>query len=208
MLCSSAVDGAHLLLVEAFARGGAPRQRPRCARDPLRLARPPTPSRSPPGARDAWCRGWGRCRRPAQADTRGPAGPRDRALLVGHLQVLLEVLLGEAWEAGDAGVALGQVLHASPPTREEPASQGRVRDEPDAQLPARGQDLLLLLHVAREKSEYSVCNALIGYNACARRIVSGAASDSPRYRTFPAFTNSFIAPTVSSIGISESTRCW
>jgi hypothetical protein len=33
---------------------------------------------------------------------------------------------------------------------------------------------------SRLQSEYSVCSALTGWTACARRIVAGAASDSPR----------------------------
>ncbi len=60
----------------------------------------------------------------------------------------------------------------------------------------------------RSKIEYSVWSALIGCTACARRIVFGLASDSPRKRTLPAFTSSAIAPTVSSIGTVLSTRCW
>ena len=61
---------------------------------------------------------------------------------------------------------------------------------------------------SRANTEYSVCSAVIGWTACARRIVSGAASLSPRWRTFPALTSSDIAPTVSSISTSGSTRCW
>ena len=41
---------------------------------------------------------------------------------------------------------------------------------------------------SRLHSEYSVCSALIGWTAWARRIVSGAASESPRKRTLPAST--------------------
>ena len=61
---------------------------------------------------------------------------------------------------------------------------------------------------SRVHSEYSVCSAEIGCTACARRIVSGEASESPRWRTLPCSTSSFIAPTVSSIGTVLSTRCW
>ena len=42
----------------------------------------------------------------------------------------------------------------------------------------------------------------------ARRSVRGLASERPRYRTFPARTHSAIAPTVSSMGVERSTRCW
>ena len=60
---------------------------------------------------------------------------------------------------------------------------------------------------SRVHNEYSVCSAVIGCVACARRIVSGAASLRPMWRTLPSFTSSPIAPTVSSIGRLKSTRC-
>ena len=61
---------------------------------------------------------------------------------------------------------------------------------------------------SRAKTEYSVCSAVIGWTAWARRIVSGAASLRPRCFTLPASTSSAIAPTVSSISTFGSTRCW
>ena len=61
---------------------------------------------------------------------------------------------------------------------------------------------------SRVHSEYSLCTAAIGCTACARRIVSGLASDRPSVRTLPSLTSAAIAPTVSSIGTSGSTRCW
>ena len=64
------------------------------------------------------------------------------------------------------------------------------------------------LSTCRVHSEYSVCSAVIGCTAWARRMVSVEASLSPRKRTLPAVTSSAIAPTVSSIGTVLSTRCW
>ena len=61
---------------------------------------------------------------------------------------------------------------------------------------------------SRVQSEYSDWSAEIGCTACARRIVAADASDRPRWRTLPAVTSSAIAPTVSSIGVFASTRCW
>ena len=61
---------------------------------------------------------------------------------------------------------------------------------------------------SRDHSEYSVCTAATGWTACARRIVSGEASLSPMWRTFPSLTSSASAPTVSSIGVPGSMRCW
>ena len=62
--------------------------------------------------------------------------------------------------------------------------------------------------ISRLKRLYSLCRAVIGCTACARRMVAAAASDRPRWRTLPAATSSAMAPTVSSIGTSLSTRCW
>ena len=62
--------------------------------------------------------------------------------------------------------------------------------------------------IAAVQSEYSVWTAAIGWTSCARRIVLAEASLSPMARTLPSCTNSAIAPTVSSIGVSGSTRCW
>jgi hypothetical protein len=42
----------------------------------------------------------------------------------------------------------------------------------------------------------------------ARRIVAGAASDRPMCRILPSATSSARAPTVSSMGVFGSTRCW
>ena len=61
---------------------------------------------------------------------------------------------------------------------------------------------------SRVQREYSDWSAAIGWTACARRIVAAEASERPRWRTFPAVTSSAIAPTVSSIGVLASTRCW
>jgi hypothetical protein len=61
---------------------------------------------------------------------------------------------------------------------------------------------------SRQNSEYSLCNAVTGCTACARRIVRAPASDRPKCRTFPASTSSLTAPATSSIGTCGSTRCW
>ena len=61
---------------------------------------------------------------------------------------------------------------------------------------------------SRDHREYSVCTAVMGWTAWARRIVSGAASLSPMWSTLPCSTSSAMAPTVSSIGTFGSTRCW
>ena len=61
---------------------------------------------------------------------------------------------------------------------------------------------------SRVHSEYSLCTAVTGWTTCARRIVSAAASERPKWRTLPAATSSATAPATSSIGTPGSTRCW
>jgi hypothetical protein len=59
---------------------------------------------------------------------------------------------------------------------------------------------------SRVHSEYSVCRAVSGWMAWARRIVSGLASDRPMWSTLPWPARSARAPAVSSMGVSGSTR--
>jgi hypothetical protein len=61
---------------------------------------------------------------------------------------------------------------------------------------------------SRVQREYSLCNAVTGWTAWARRIVFAPASESPKCLTLPARIRSFTAPATSSIGTSGSTRCW
>jgi len=105
-----------------------------------------------------------------------------------------------------AEVVRGQLVERAQLAGEEAAAERAVRDEADAQLAQGRQDSSA--SGSRAQIEYSVCSAEIGCVAYARRIVSGAASDRPRKRTLPSATSSPIAPTVSSIGVSGSTRCW
>ena len=53
---------------------------------------------------------------------------------------------------------------------------------------------------SRHHSEYSLCSAVTGCTACARRIVSTPASDRPKCLTLPSRIRSFTAPATSSIG--------
>ena len=61
---------------------------------------------------------------------------------------------------------------------------------------------------ARNHSEYSLCSAVTGWTACARRMVRGDPSDRPKWPTLPSAISSRTAPATSSIGTSGSTRCW
>ena len=58
------------------------------------------------------------------------------------------------------------------------------------------------------QSEYSLCRAVTGWTACARRMFCTPASERPKCRTLPAWISSFTAPATSSIGTFGSTRCW
>ena len=55
-------------------------------------------------------------------------------------------------------------------------------------------------------SDHSLCSAVIGATAAARRMVAADASDRPMWRILPASISSFIAPTDSSIGTFVSGR--
>jgi heme exporter protein B len=59
----------------------------------------------------------------------------------------------------------------------------------------------------RHHREYSLCSAVTGCTAFARRIVFTPASESPKCLTLPCPIRSFTAPATSSIGTSGSTRC-
>src|SRR5579864_5439057 len=59
----------------------------------------------------------------------------------------------------------------------------------------------------RQNKEYSLWTAVMGWTACARRIVCTPASDRPKCLTLPWTINSFRAPATSSMGTSGSTRC-
>ena len=61
---------------------------------------------------------------------------------------------------------------------------------------------------SRHHSEYSLCRAVTGWTALARRIVCEPASDRPKCLTFPAPIRSLTAPATSSMATSGSTRCW
>ena len=56
---------------------------------------------------------------------------------------------------------------------------------------------------SRQNSEYSLCSAVTGCTAWARRMVRTPASDRPKWRTFPASTSSLTVPATSSIGTSR-----
>ena len=60
---------------------------------------------------------------------------------------------------------------------------------------------------SRHHSEYSLCSAVTGCTAWARRIVCTPASDSPKCLTLPSPIRSLTVPATSSIGTFGSTRC-
>src|SRR5262249_54410487 len=86
---------------------------------------------------------------------------------------------------------------------QDAAAERAVRDEADAELTHRRQDLVFGL--AAEHRIFGLQRA--DRMNCVRRIVAGAASERPSHRTLPSRTSSAIAPTVSSMGVFGSTRC-
>ena len=131
--------------------------------------------------------------------------PRDLLDVRHQVEVLLEVVALEA--RGVPAVVVGrEVVEGAEPAGEEAAAQRAVGDEADAELAAERQDLVL--GVARPERVLGLERGDRVNSRAARRIVSGAASERPRWRTLPARTRSPMAPTVSSIGTVRSTRCW
>ena len=133
--------------------------------------------------RRASCRGSGRCRRPdasSQASTScagvQPFFDATRLDVADEVEVLLEVLALEARLAA-AEVVLGEILELrEPPGEEAAAERASTATKP---MPSSRQVGRISSSTSRIQSEYSVCSAAIGWTACARRIVAGAASRQP-----------------------------
>ena len=172
------VDRRHVGVAVALRRC----PRPRSPRGPGRSARGRPPRRSPPGSAGASCPGSGRRRRPGRAPRRARPARRgalrrgDRSIALDDRQVGVEVLALEARLVA-AEVVRGQVVERARPVR-KPRPSGLYGDEADAELAAAWAGARS--SGSRAQSEYSVCSAVIGWTACARRMVSGAASDRPR----------------------------
>jgi hypothetical protein len=124
--------------------------------------------------------------------------------LVDDAQIALEVLAGEA-RVRLAPVVVGELLGRADLAGEEAVAERRVRNESIPNSRSKGSSSASGSRVHRE---YSVCSAATGCTAWARRIVVEPASDSPMWRTLPSATSLARAPTVSSMGVFGSTRCW
>ena len=85
-----------------------------------------------------------------------------------------------------------------------PLPERAERHEADPELFQRRQDPS---SGSRHHSEYSLCSAVTGCTACARRIVCTPASERPKCFTLPCSISSLTAPATSSIGTFGSTRC-
>jgi hypothetical protein len=112
-----------------------------------------------------------------------------------------------------SGVKRGSVLRKSVAVerrllvhlaREKTLAQRTVRHEADAEFLQRR---ITSASGFRHHSEYSLCSAVTGWTAWARRMVCAPASERPKCFTLPAWISSFTAPATSSIGTSRSTRC-
>ena len=53
-------------------------------------------------------------------------------------------------------------------------------------IPSSSSTGMISFSGSRQNREYSLCSAVTGCTACARRIVCTPASESPKWRTFPA----------------------
>jgi hypothetical protein len=88
------------------------------------------------------------------------------------------------------------------PSGQQPVAEDAVGGDPDSDLAAGGDDGVLW----RLNSEYSISTSLIKCTALARRMVCPLTADRRMARTYPAWTSSAIAPTVSSTGTAGSSR--
>ena len=67
-------------------------------------------------------------------------------------------------------------------------------------MPSSSQSGRISASGSRHHSEYSLCRAVTGWTALARRMVEAPASDMPKCPTLPSATSSATAPATSSIG--------
>ena len=131
--------------------------------------------------------------------------PRDLLHERHEVEVLLEVLALEARVV--AAVVVGrEIVDRAELPGQEAAAERAVGDEADAELAARSAG-------SRPRRRGSRANTRSAAPRSDGRRTRGGSSPapprcSPRCRTLPAVTSSAIAPTVSSIGTSGSTRCW
>ena len=175
----SVIDGRHVPV--AVAGGRADRRQPlELVGGQLDVERA---RRSPRGGDGASCPGSARRRRPARAPRRARAARRDalrrgqRLDALDDVQVALEVLALEARvRARGSRPRRSRRPSGSAPVR-KPRPSGLYGTKP---MPSSRNVGRTSASASRDHSEYSVCSALIGCTACARRIVSGAASESPR----------------------------
>ena len=90
-----------------------------------------------------------------------------------------------------------------PVTGEQATGQYAVCADPDSELAASRQDLVLDSALEQGVFDLQVRDGMYGVRAACG---FHATSESPMWRTWPASTSSLIAPAVSSIGTSGNTR--
>lgn len=143
---------------------------------------------------------------------------RDNRVAERQLQCIAAAT-GGGYRRADSADSLAEELSAisSRAVREFTSSGQRVEGAPaavDAPVLAPGTILSsssvgrISPSMWRVHSEYSLWSAVTGWTACARRMVSVPASDSPKWATLPAATRSATVPATSSMGTPGSTRCW
>src|SRR4051812_37974787 len=119
-------------------------------------------------------------------------------------EVRLPVLFREARHDVAKSVGSNVVLSSIVPVR-KPLPSGLNGTKP---MPSSSSVGRISRSGSRHHKEYSLCSAVTGCTAWARRTVFAPASDRPKYFTLPSRIRSPTVPATSSIGTSGSTRCW
>ena len=118
------------------------------------------------------------------------------------------VLLGEAGEhvRVGAGVAVAEGRVGRDGAGEEALAERAERDEADAELGERGDDLVFGFAPPQRVLALQGGDGLDGVGAA--DACSTPASERPKWRTLPAAMRSRTVPATSSMGTLGSTRCW
>ena len=167
---------------------------------------------SPRDRSAAWCPTMGTMSRPLGEDP-GERQLRRRAALLacdgrdafGQREVLLQVLALEARAcSGGSRPAPGRLRCGCGRS----GTRGRAGCRRPGRCPARGRRPARRLPGRASTASTRSAARRSGARAARGGASSAPASDRPMCRTLPSRTRSAIAPTVSSIGVAGSTRCW
>ena len=103
------------------------------------------------------------------------------------------------------GVVVREVVGGADLSGEEPAPERRVGDESDAEFAQHRQDFRFGVPGPQGVLRLQGGDGMDGVGSADR---VGPASERPMWRILPSATSSARVPTVSSMAVFGSTRCW